>query len=303
MEQNQNIQLTADEKHSSNTSEPPDEGSDQESTSNAPNAAASNPLANNPDQTQPEHQTDMEVHHHGHVHHKKKWKEYIFQFFMLFLAVFCGFLAEYKLEQTIEHHREDEYMASMVQDLKSDTAAFRLAVNRFNNNADIIDSLFTLLKTADNSNTTETYYKGREVLLAYYRLWYNNRTFDQMKNSGNLRLIRHDDVADSITAYYQRLRYLDESRELLNQRHLAVSQYSNLVFDNYIFQKMVQRRPYKLVRYAGNPLLMPYTPQELNKYLESLTMMYGLELVQAKTIEENYLPRAERLIKLIQEKY
>jgi hypothetical protein len=37
----------------------------------------------------------MEVHHHGHVHEKKKWKEYLFQFFMLFLAVFCGFLAEY----------------------------------------------------------------------------------------------------------------------------------------------------------------------------------------------------------------
>ncbi len=245
----------------------------------------------------------MEVHHHGHVNHDKKWKQYFFQFFMLFLAVFCGFLAEYKLEKTIEHHREDEYMASLLQDLRSDTAAFRLAVNRFNNNADIIDSIFALLKTGNKSNTTEIYFKGREVLYTYYRLWYNSRTFDQMKNSGNLRLIRQDNVADSITTYYQRLKYLDESRELLNQRHLAVSQSSNLIFNSYIFQQMVQRRPYKLVRFDGNPPLMNYTPQELNKYLESLTMMYGLELVQAKSIEENYLPRAERLIKLIEEKY
>ena len=37
---------------------------------------------------------------------------------MLFLAVFCGFLAEYKLEQTIERHREKEYMQLMVEDLK-----------------------------------------------------------------------------------------------------------------------------------------------------------------------------------------
>ena len=43
----------------------------------------------------------MEVHHHGHVHEKKKWKEYLFQFLMLFLAVFCGFLAEYQLEQVL----------------------------------------------------------------------------------------------------------------------------------------------------------------------------------------------------------
>ncbi|MFN2439395.1 MAG: hypothetical protein ABR503_09370 [Chitinophagaceae bacterium] len=40
----------------------------------------------------PPNNSPMEVHHHGHVHDEKKWKEYIFQFLMLFLAVFCGFL-------------------------------------------------------------------------------------------------------------------------------------------------------------------------------------------------------------------
>jgi hypothetical protein len=50
--------------------------------------------------------SDMEVHHHGHVHEQKKWKEYLFQFFMLFLAVFCGFLAEYQLEHMIEKQWE-----------------------------------------------------------------------------------------------------------------------------------------------------------------------------------------------------
>ena len=28
---------------------------------------------------------------------------------MLFLAVFCGFLAEYQLEHTIEHRKEKQY--------------------------------------------------------------------------------------------------------------------------------------------------------------------------------------------------
>ena len=34
---------------------------------------------------------EMEVHHHGHVHHQKKWKEYLFQFLMLFLAITAWF--------------------------------------------------------------------------------------------------------------------------------------------------------------------------------------------------------------------
>ena len=36
----------------------------------------------------------MEVHHSHKNHGKKNWKEHITEFFMLFLAVSLGFLAE-----------------------------------------------------------------------------------------------------------------------------------------------------------------------------------------------------------------
>jgi hypothetical protein len=61
----------------------------------------------------------MEAHHHTHTE-RKKWKHYVFEFFMLFLAVFCGFLAEYQLEHKIERDRERQFTASMTEDLKSD---------------------------------------------------------------------------------------------------------------------------------------------------------------------------------------
>ena len=35
---------------------------------------------------------NMEVHHHAHHEGKKNWKSYFWEFLMLFLAVFCGFL-------------------------------------------------------------------------------------------------------------------------------------------------------------------------------------------------------------------
>ena len=37
---------------------------------------------------------NMEPHHHPHVHHSKKWKDYLFEFLMLFLAVTAGFFRE-----------------------------------------------------------------------------------------------------------------------------------------------------------------------------------------------------------------
>jgi hypothetical protein len=58
-------------------------------------AEADQPITPN---SQPITEQDMEVHHHAHdpaaPHHKKNWKSYFWEFLMLFLAVFCGFLAE-----------------------------------------------------------------------------------------------------------------------------------------------------------------------------------------------------------------
>ena len=93
MSDNQNIQQDEPEQNQADAAD-----NDQSSLSSAPlmepDALAPAPvkelLPSSNDQTN----LPMEVHHHGHVHETKKWKEYLFQFLMLFLAVFCGFLAE-----------------------------------------------------------------------------------------------------------------------------------------------------------------------------------------------------------------
>ena len=63
----------------------------------------------------------MEIHAHTHTA-RKKWTHYFWEFLMLFLAVFCGFFAEYQLEHKIERDREKQFMQTMAEDLKSDTA-------------------------------------------------------------------------------------------------------------------------------------------------------------------------------------
>ncbi len=67
----------------------------------------------------------MEVHHHGHVHEKKKWKEYLFQFLMLFLAVTLGFFVENQREHYVEHKRAKEFAKLLVDDLIIDTTELK----------------------------------------------------------------------------------------------------------------------------------------------------------------------------------
>ena len=59
----------------------------------------------------------MEVHAHAHTA-RKKWTHYFWEFLMLFLAVFCGFLAEYQLEHKIERDREKKFIQTFIEDLK-----------------------------------------------------------------------------------------------------------------------------------------------------------------------------------------
>ena len=69
----------------------------------------------------------MEVHHHAHTS-RNKWTHYFWEFLMLFLAVFCGFLAENFREHKVEDLRAKEFARSLILDLNNDTAAINYQI-------------------------------------------------------------------------------------------------------------------------------------------------------------------------------
>ena len=93
----------------------------------------------------------MEVHHHSH--HPKKWKEYITEFLMLFLAVTLGFLAENLREQQIEKHREISYLKNVHDDLQLDLTAINNVLNQNTIRLRIMDTLFHSI--SNNTLTNE----------------------------------------------------------------------------------------------------------------------------------------------------
>ena len=91
----------------------------------------------------------MEVHHHAHnkaePHHKKNWKSYFWEFLMLFLAVFCGFLAEYQLEHKIEKDRELQFIKSLTTDLQDDIISLNTVIVQEDRGIKSLDTLMDLL--------------------------------------------------------------------------------------------------------------------------------------------------------------
>jgi hypothetical protein len=162
--------------------------------------------------TQNHNSKNMEVHHHAHTGHgKKTWKEYFWEFLMLFLAVFCGFLAEYQLEHKIEKDRLKKFMYDMTKNLEYDRT--RIAINLPKN--------YFLRSSLDSfRNEIQQNLLGKENIkkLYYYaftasgsgRVVFNKSTITQLRNSGQLRLVENDSLTNEIIDYYDRKVYASE---------------------------------------------------------------------------------------------
>jgi hypothetical protein len=146
----------------------------------------------------------MEVHAHTHTA-RKKWTHYLWEFLMLFLAVFCGFLAENQREHLIEHQREKQYMRSMAEDLAADTGHISFVLNYFESKVPGIDTILTEYKSI-NERYSEPLVRNLPLLGGYEDLVPNDRTMQQLKNSGAMRLIRSIAISDSIAFYDKKMR-------------------------------------------------------------------------------------------------
>jgi hypothetical protein len=128
---------------------------------------------------------------------------YFFEFFMMFLAVFLGFLADSLRERQGEKKQERVYMKNMLEDLRADIV---LSTNYTENNKvvfELIDTLVQLIKSPERKqHITKLAYTARMILPQFKQLFLTERTYEQMKSSGTLRLISKQEVANSISYYY-----------------------------------------------------------------------------------------------------
>jgi len=142
---------------------------------------------------------------------------HLFDFFMLFLAVFCGFMADNWREQLSEHQREKTYVSSIVEDIKSDTLECGKIIARLKSIHSGIDDVLLALTTNEVLENSNDVYKLWTKNIGLYVFVSNDRTIQQLKNSGDLRLIRNKKVSDKIMEYDQALKkYNTQSNMMYN---------------------------------------------------------------------------------------
>ena len=187
----------------------------------------------------------MEVHHHSHTA-RKKWTHYFWEFLMLFLAVFCGFLAENQREHMIEQKREEKFVKRILADLKEDSSFLNKRVDsleirkkRYTNflsvmtrspkssSLDILTAFFGLLKTYKSQFTTTTYY--------------------QMKASGSLRYIEDDALTTTLQRYY----------EIVVPRASVDADGVDKVFADHVVPYMIKHFPFQKLNISTTGIAEP----------------------------------------------
>ena len=135
----------------------------------------------------------MEVHAHTHTA-RKKWTHYLWEFLMLFLAVFCGFLAENQREHMVEHQREKEYAQALYDELLADSISYSNKLEIRTEKIQDCDYLAAYIKDSSLDNLPRGFYP------AFTNVFYliNSYTFEpkdgvlsQLKSSGSLRYFKN----------------------------------------------------------------------------------------------------------------
>ena len=249
----------------------------------------------------------MEVHHHSHfapgeTHTaKKKWTHYLWEFFMLFLAVTAGFFVENQREHLVEHRREKEFMVSLVEDLQSDTAQFsRIRLYRLDRLRNIDSTIIFFLNHTGVSVPAAGYTLAAK-LFGHTSFFQNSGTLDQLKTSEGLRLIRQRNVVDSIQSYDQQIKRM--ALRDIYETNLMVDLTKSL---QKLFDGRELLRLYADTTYDRKPPT-PFTPvkieaQYVNEYLNGLKT-FQLTVKLDMDLQTTIKLKAVRLIDLIKKEY
>ena len=223
---------------------------------------------------------------------------------MLFLAVFCGFLAENQREHMVEHQREKQYMESMLSDLSADTTTLSYGIPLKLRRIGAIDSVFLFFTQHPDAKTI-----SGQLFRTIRRTNFDARfirnviTINQLKNAGGMRLVRNKQIADSISSYDQRC----EVTILYNDFYIENSVVGNRQFEKLfnaadLLPLYIANKKGAIIANIPDSLTIRINTTELNEQINFMM----LEKAYARQEIDRYIEikeRAIRLMELIRKEY
>jgi len=142
----------------------------------------------------------MEVHAHSHTS-RQKWTHYLWEFLMLFLAVFCGFLAENQREHMVEDQRAKALAKNLYKELYEDSIAVQKCIENRKKKESECRYFVDYVKDSSLTNLSARFFPAFTtslIQIQYIIFEPNDGILNQLRNSGELRYFKNSELQSEI---------------------------------------------------------------------------------------------------------
>lgn len=203
-------------------------------------------------------------------------------------------------EDQVNRKIEKTYMKNLLEDLQNDTKIYSKYVEDNIILYEHIDSLVIYLNRADRKDhTSKTSYWARIITTEFSRAQPIERTFEQMKSSGQLKLVKNQKVADAMSQYYNSLSKLKQYNEAAILWLADYLKAVGKVFDGEVLLKILKERK---AQNTNASVLITEDRATINELLASAQYIYGVVKI-SETVCDDRNEAALDLIELIKIEY
>ncbi len=240
----------------------------------------------------------MEVHTHGHIHEKKKWMEYLFQFVMLFLAVTLSFIVENEREHYVEAKRAKILAIAMVSDLRADSSEATQVGKNCDTIIENINRLSVELgKPRAEQNDSLIHALGLEQIVRFNLFDPQMVSYEQAKTSGSLRYFSQPLVS-------KMSRYENHKNYVIKMATLYLGYWQNTLSPMVMHERNMRFAIAKKdsVRWSGP--IFPADPNApvFTEIYNNAGFVRG-QMMQQRSITKEHLALALALIAALREEY
>jgi hypothetical protein len=219
---------------------------------------------------------------------------------MLFLAVFAASLAEYQLEHKIERDREKQYIQSLVVDLAADTTNLSNAIRDFDIELLKFDSVLVRYNQL-SVGINDTLISNLMQIMGFPTFTNTDRTMQQLKNSGAMRLISKQSAAVAIMEYDSKVKDVMSSQEDLES--ILKHDLMPLYYEVIDMQELLYYNKHNKLRDTKKTLLLSTDRITLGKFFNCLLIFRSVCSNNVEKAEVDLKKQAIKLILLLKKEY
>ena len=189
---------------------------------------------------------------------------------MIFLAVTMGFFAENIREHFVNKEKERQYIRSFIDDMSDDESNLPKLINNIEiEQIEAGDSLPILLSRPDTKSPAfKTYlFLRRMIRQQGVKSYITDRTFEEVKNAGEMRLISNKQVSDSLVDYYKAVEYIEDLQQTLKEYKEKLREDLPLILNSTYYAKANDSSNHDVANPNENLHLGSVDPVAINRIL------------------------------------